>query len=264
MPTRSPRSRTAQAFRSFGSGASTRSASSRSGSAASTRRRTTSERVRTASNGSGLHSPSFVPRAELVEVLVRAGRAEEAAAALYRFSASPEAHSALGLAAAARGRGLLASSEDFEAHFDDALVANERSGDRWSLARTRLCLGERLRRAGRRLDAREQLRLALAAFEEMRAEAWVARAHAELRASGEALRRRKTWQEEQLTPQELQIALHVARGMTNREVGAALFLSHKTVEFHLGRIYRKLDLSSRAELIARYGQAAHDPQQALA
>ena len=52
--------------------------------------------------------------------------------------------------------------------------------------------------------------------------------------------------------------------MTNREVGAALFLSHKTVEFHLGRIYRKLDLTSRTELIARYGQAAHDPQQALA
>ena len=212
----------------------------------------------------GLHSPSFVPRAELVEVHVRAGRPEQAAAVLYRFSASPEAHSALGRAAAARGRALLAANEEFEAHFDEAFTANEQSGDRWSLARTQLCLGERLRRAGRRLDAREQLRLALAAFEEMRAEAWVARAHSELRASGEALRRRKAWQDEQLTPQELQIALHVARGMTNREVGASLFLSHKTVEFHLSRIYRKLDLTSRAELIARYGQAARDAEQALA
>ena len=139
----------------------------------------------------GLHSPSFVPRAELVEVHVRAGRPEQAAAALYRYSASPEAQSPLGQAAAARGRGLLASNEDFEAYFDEALAANELSDDRWSLARTHLCVGERLRRSGRRVDAREQLRLALSAFEEMRAEVWVARAHAELRASGEALRRRK-------------------------------------------------------------------------
>ena len=212
----------------------------------------------------GLHSPSFVPRAELVEVHVRAGRPEQAAAALYRFSASPEAQSPLGQAAAARGRGLLASNEDFEAYFDEALAANELSDDRWSLARTRLCVGERLRRAGRRVDAREQLRLALSAFEEMRAEVWVARAHSELRASGEALRRRKAWQDEQLTPQELQIALHVARGLTNREVGAALFLSHKTVEFHLSRIFRKLDMTSRSELIARFGNVARDAEQALA
>jgi DNA-binding CsgD family transcriptional regulator len=212
----------------------------------------------------GLHSPSFVPRAELVEVHVRAGRAEDAAAALYRYAASPEAECPLGRAAAARGRGLLASADDFETHFDDALAANERSDDRWSLARTRLALGERLRRAGRRAEAREHLRLALTAFEEMGAEPWLARAHSELRASGETLRRRKAWEDEQLTPQELQIALHVARGLTNREVGAALFLSHKTVEFHLGRIFRKLDMSSRAELIQRYGQAARDAEQALA
>ena len=113
------------------------------------------------------------------------------------------------------------------------------------------------------MDAREQLRLALSAFEEMRAEVWVARAHAELRASGEALRRRKDWQDEQLTPQELQIALHVARGLTNREVGAALFLSHKTVEFHLSRIFRKLDMTSRSEHIARFGSVALDAAQAL-
>ena len=66
------------------------------------------------------------------------------------------------------------------------------------------------------------------------------------------LRRRQSWEEEELTPQELQIALHVARGMTNRQVGAALFLSHKTIEFHLGRIYRKLNMRARAELIRRF------------
>ena len=74
----------------------------------------------------------------------------------------------------------------------------------------------------------------------MGAEAWAERARAELRATGAKVRRRQSWEAEELTPQELQIALHVARGMTNREVGAALFLSHKTIEFHLGRIYRKL------------------------
>jgi DNA-binding CsgD family transcriptional regulator len=67
---------------------------------------------------------------------------------------------------------------------------------------------------------------------------------------------------EQLTPQELQIALHVARGLTNKEVGAALFLSHKTVEFHLGRIFRKLGMRSRAELIARYGTVARELEEA--
>ena len=67
-----------------------------------------------------------------------------------------------------------------------------------------------------------------------------------------------------MTPQELQIALHVARGLTNREVGAALFLSHKTVEFHLGRIFRKLGMRSRAELIARYGTVAREVEQAQA
>ena len=79
-------------------------------------------------------------------------------------------------------------------------------------------------------------------------------------ASGETLRRRKSWEEEELTPQELQIALHVARGMTNREVGAALFLSHKTIEFHLGRIYRKLKMHSRAELIRRFARQAEEAE----
>jgi DNA-binding CsgD family transcriptional regulator len=106
------------------------------------------------------------------------------------------------------------------------------------------------------LDAREQLRAALEIFEDQGAEAWVDRVGAELRASGETIRRRKSWEAEELTPQELQIALHVARGMTNREVGAALFLSHKTIEFHLGRVYRKLGMHSRSELISLFAREA--------
>jgi DNA-binding CsgD family transcriptional regulator len=207
----------------------------------------------------GIHSRVIIPRSELVEVYARAGRSDDAARALADMSMSLECQSPVGLAAAARGRGLLASDDEFEASFEEALAEHERSDDRWALARTRLSFGERLRRAARRVDARKQLGLALESFEEMGAEPWAERARAELRASGVKLRRRKAWEQEELTPQELQIALHVARGMTNREVGAALFLSHKTIEFHLGRIYRKLNMRSRAELIRRFATQAQVP-----
>jgi len=210
-----------------------------------------------------LHSPSFVPRAELIEVYARAGRNADAQAAIARFESSPEADSPLGRAAAARGRGLLTTNEAFEACFDEAFAAHERSDDRWSLARTQLCFGERLRRGGRRVDAREQLGAALGAFEELDARPWAERARGELRATGETRQRRKDWEHERLTPQELQIVLHVARGLTNREVGAALFLSHKTIEFHLGRIYRKLGIRSRAGVIRRFGAAAKEAEAAL-
>jgi len=211
----------------------------------------------------GLHSPSFVPRAELVEVYARVGRDADAEQALDRFEASPEAASPLGRAAAARAQGLVASNAEFETCFENALAAHERSDDRWSLARTRLCFGERLRREGRRTDAREHLRPALETFEELEARPWAERARGELRATGETRRRRADWEHERLTPQELQIVLHVARGLTNREVGTALFLSHKTIEFHLGRVYRKLGLRSRGQLIQRFGAAAREAESAL-
>jgi DNA-binding CsgD family transcriptional regulator len=204
----------------------------------------------------GIHSRGIVPTAELAEVHARAGRPDEAAAALSAFEVSLEPQSPVGLATAARARGLLASDDEFEACFEEAFARHEESDDRWSLARTQLSYGERLRRAGKKLEAREQLRLANETFEAQEADAWAERARAELRATGEKIRRRKSWEEVQLTPQELQIALHVARGMTNREVGAALFLSHKTIEFHLSRIYRKLKMHSRSELIRRFAREA--------
>ena len=208
----------------------------------------------------GIHSRGIVPNAELAEVYARAGRRDDAEGALAAFEASLETQSPVGLATAARARALLAADDEFEQRFEEAFALHERSDDRWALARTQLALGERLRRAGRRVDAREQLRLALETFEDQGAEAWADRTRAELRASGETLRRRKAWEAEELTPQELQIALHVARGMTNREVGAALFLSHKTIEFHLGRIYRKLKMHSRAELIRRFARQAEEAE----
>jgi DNA-binding CsgD family transcriptional regulator len=206
----------------------------------------------------GIHSRGIVPRAELAEIQARAGSAEDAEAALAAFEGSLETQSPVGRATAARARGLMAHDEEFEERFDEAFEIHEGFEDQWSLARTRLAFGERLRRAARRRDAREQLKLALEAFEAQGAEAWADRVRAELRASGETLRRRKAWEVEELTPQELQIALHVARGMTNREVGAALFLSHKTIEFHLGRIYRKLKMHSRGDLIRRFAREAEE------
>jgi DNA-binding CsgD family transcriptional regulator len=198
----------------------------------------------------GFHDRDVAPEPELVEALVHLGRVEDARAALGPAvervaGASPTWGAAVG----ARLRGLVADEDAFEDDFREALALHERADDVFARARTELAFGERLRRAGRRRDARVQLRAALAGFGQLAATPWLERASAELRASGETLRKRQPYEAEELTPQELQIALLVAEGKTNKEVGATLFLSHKTVEFHLGRIYRKLSIGSRAELI---------------
>ena len=131
--------------------------------------------------------------------------------------------------------------------FEESLELQRAVGDPYLEARTRLVYGERLRRAGRRVLAREELRAAHAIFISLRCDVWAARASRELRASGERLRSAATSGDE-LTPQEREIALQVAGGKANKEVAAALFLSPKTVEFHLSRVYRKLDVSSRTAL----------------
>jgi DNA-binding CsgD family transcriptional regulator len=155
-----------------------------------------------------------------------------------------------------RLRGLLAPDEEFERHFEAALAIHAERPSRSAEARTRLCYGERLRRARRRRDARDQLRPALETFERLGARPWAERAGAELRATGERLRARGR-EHEELTAQELRISLQAAEGKTNRQIGAAMFLSPKTVEFHLGRAYRKLGITSRAELIRHF--AASEP-----
>ena len=152
-------------------------------------------------------------------------------------------------AAAARCRGLLAADGDVRAAFDAALALHAGLPMPFERARTELALGERLRRARQRAEAREPLTAALDAFERLGARPWAERARAELRATGgRAGGRRAPAAAEQLTPHELQIALLVAQGMTNREAAAALFLSPKTIEYHLGQIYRKLDVRGRAQL----------------
>jgi len=153
-------------------------------------------------------------------------------------------------AGAARCRGMLADEDRYEAEFQTALAlyGEEMAFER---ARTELALGMRRRRSRRRVDARAALHEALAYFERSGAEPWAAQARAELRATGAIPPPGDVGGVRSLTPQELQVALLVARGSTNREAAAALFLSTKTVEFHLGNTYRKLSVRSRSELVRR-------------
>ena len=122
------------------------------------------------------------------------------------------------------------------------------TGNVFECARTRLCYGERLRRANRRRDARRELGAALDTFEHLRAAPWADRARRELRASGERRRASTPEARDELTPQERQIATLAAEGRTNREIGALLFLSPRTIETHLGRVFRKLGIADRNAL----------------
>jgi DNA-binding CsgD family transcriptional regulator len=194
--------------------------------------------------------PAIVQAApDLVEAYVRAGRRDDAAEALARLEEGAErTGSAWARAAAARCRGLLAPDAELRARFEEALKLVEAVPMPFERARTQLALGERLRRAKQRAEARPPLQEALDAFERLGARPWAERARTELRATGQSSGRRSETAAEQLTPHELQIALLVAQGMTNREAAASLFLSPKTIEYHLGQIYRKLDVRGRAQL----------------
>ena len=132
--------------------------------------------------------------------------------------------------------------------FESALQFHGATLDRFETARTRLAYGEWLRRAARRVDARSQLRAALDDFEELGAARWAERAAVELAATGETVRRRDADPRILLTPQELQVSLLLVEGRTTRETAAALFLSPKTVEYHLRKVYTKLGIGSRPEL----------------
>jgi DNA-binding CsgD family transcriptional regulator len=200
----------------------------------------------------GVREPSVLPYApDLIEAYARAGKRGAATRELAKLA---ELAGALdrrwALAAVARLRGLLGPDDDLDEHFGAALELHEQgAGSAFDRARTELLYGERLRRAKRRVDAREHLRTAVELFDGLGAAPWSEQARRELRASGESIPRRDPTAPEKLTPQELQVALQVAEGKTNRDVAAALFLSPKTIEFHLTRVYRKLNIHSRAELV---------------
>jgi DNA-binding CsgD family transcriptional regulator len=189
------------------------------------------------------------PAAELADAYTRLGLGDEAqrTAAEYMAAASAKGQP-WPLARALRCQGLLAPETGFSGYFEQALRLHEQTPDAFEAARTRLVYGERLRRARNRVLAREQLRAAADAFERLDARPWADRARAELAATGETRRRGDLSTIDELTPQELQIALLLTAGKTTRETAAALFLSPKTVEYHLRHVYQKLGIHSRDEL----------------
>ncbi|HZQ49283.1 MAG TPA: AAA family ATPase [Candidatus Dormibacteraeota bacterium] len=195
--------------------------------------------------------PDIAPAPDIVEALVRLGRDGEAAGIAERYHAAARAKGQpFALARAERAMGLVADDRSFAAHFESALRHHESTPDTFERARTQLYFGERLRRTRKRVDARKHLRAALKAFDELGAAPWAERALTELEASGETARVREDTYRQQLTPQELQVAMTLAEGATTREAAARLYLSPKTVEYHLRHVYDKLEVRTRDELRA--------------
>ena len=204
----------------------------------------------------GLNHAYGSPLPDLLEVYVRSGATEEATALLPSIDARfTTAEGPMAGSRGARCHGMVADESSFDSYFTEAVSLGRRGGVLFQLGRTHLCYGERLRRARRRREAREQLHAALEIFEHLDADPWTNRARAELQATGATVQSQGRT-EERLTPQEQQIALLVAEGRSSPDVGRALYLSTRTVEFHLSRVYRKLGLSSRGELIRRYAADA--------
>jgi DNA-binding CsgD family transcriptional regulator len=186
---------------------------------------------------------------ELIEAASRTGRAADAADALERLSQTTRASGsdwALGIEA--RSRALLSDGETAEGLYRDALDRLGRTRVRTELARTHLLYGEWLRRERRRLDAREQLRTAHDLLSEMGMEAFAERARRELLATGETARKRAVETRSQLTAQEAQVARLARDGLSNPEIGARLFISPRTVQYHLHKVFAKLGINSRTQL----------------
>jgi DNA-binding CsgD family transcriptional regulator len=186
---------------------------------------------------------------ELVEAGVHVGRRDEAAAALDRLSERTRASGtewALGIEAGSRA--LLSEGEDADDLYREAVERLARSRGVVHLARARLLYGEWLRREKRRVDAREQLRAAHEMFSRIGGDGFAERARHELLATGETARKRTDDARGVLTPQEAHIARLAREGLSNPEIGAQLFISRRTVQYHLRKIFLKLDITSRNQL----------------
>jgi RNA polymerase sigma factor (sigma-70 family) len=190
--------------------------------------------------------------AELVEASVRAGTPELAADAQIRLAELTRASGtdwALGIAA--RSQALLAEGRKAEELYSEAVDRLARTRIAVDLARAHLLYGEWLRRERRRTNARTALRSAHDLFSSFGMKAFAERARIELEATGERARRRTADAIDQLTPQEAQISRLAAQGYSNREIAARLFISPSTVEYHLRKVFRKLDVKSRTQLARR-------------
>jgi DNA-binding CsgD family transcriptional regulator len=202
---------------------------------------------RASDDGDFGYSSAALP--ELVEGAARSGRPDVATAALSRLEQRTRAAGtdwALGVLA--RSGALLSEGEAADALFREAIERLERTRMRIELARAHLLYGEWLRRASRRVDARVQLRTAHEMLSAFGAEAFGERARRELAATGETARKRTGQGRPVLTPQEAQIARLAADRHSNPEIAAQLFISSRTVEYHLRKVFEKLGISSRKEL----------------
>ncbi len=199
---------------------------------------------------------------ELVEAAVRSSQPARASDALQRLSETTRASGTdWALGTEARSRALLSEGETAENWYREAIERLGRTRMRPAVARAHLLYGEWLRRENRRRDARAELRTAHGLFATMGIEAFAERARRELLATGDTVRKRTVETVGELTAQEAYIARLAVDGRTNVEIGAQLFLSARTVEWHLGKVYTKLGVGSRRELrraLASLGQA--DPQ----
>ena len=186
---------------------------------------------------------------ELVEAATRSGKTQLAADALERLVARTDnSDGGWGLGLEARARALLSEGEVAERHYREAIDRLGAAGLRPELARSHLLYGEWLRRENRRVDAREQLRIAHDMLATMGADGFAERARRELLATGEKVRKRRDDTRDELTPQEEHIARLARDGRTNPEIGAQLFISPRTVEWHLRKVFTKLGISSRKGL----------------
>ena len=206
------------------------------------------EAARQASEGDELNLVSWA-LPELVEAAVRSDDAASAVAAHERLASRTRASGTeLAHGIEARSRALVSDGRAAEAGYTEAIELLGRTRLRMHLARARLLYGEWLRREGRRADAREQLRAAHELFSGFGARGFAERARRELLATGETVGARRGGARDELTPQELEIANLAAEGRTNPEIGAQLFLSARTVEWHLRKVFAKLGIGSRRQL----------------
>ena len=186
---------------------------------------------------------------ELVEAAHRQGETDIARDAVARLVETTQpAGTAFGLGVEARSRALVSEGEAAESLYRTAIDRLSRTQLRSELARTHLLFGEWLRREGRRADAREQLRIAHEMLTAIGMDAFAERARRELVATGEKVRKRIVETRGELTAQEAQVARLARDGLTNSEIGTRMFLSPRTVEWHLKKVFTKLEISSRMGL----------------
>jgi DNA-binding CsgD family transcriptional regulator len=196
--------------------------------------------------------------AELVEAAVRCGETARAAVAVERLARTTRpTGTPWGLGIEARSRALVSDGEAAELLYREAIDRLGQCRGAMALARAHLVYGEWLQRESRRADARAQLRKAYDMFARMGAEAFAERARGELLASGESIRKRAADVPDELTEQERQIARRARDGKSNSEIGAELFLSPRTVEWHLRKVFTKLGITSRRQLRTALPDRAH-------